>query len=165
METLETIFRHNLWANLRLFEECNELTDEQLDASIIGVFGSIRGTLLHIVKAEQGYFSRISNGKRYSYPEDSSHTAILDMAAAVKITGEGLIEWASKVKEFDTVRIDWDGTPRDVPKTIILNQVVNHATEHRSQIMSIMTQIGIEPPDVSSWSFFDELESKGNLND
>jgi uncharacterized damage-inducible protein DinB len=160
METLETIFSHNLWANLRLFEECNKLTDEQLDTSIIGVFGSIRDTLLHIVKAEQGYFSRISTGKRYSYPEDTSQMTISDMVAAVKITGESFIEWASKIKEFDTVRIDWDGTPRDVPKTIILNQVINHATEHRSQIMSIMTQIGIEPPDVSSWSYFDEIESR-----
>jgi uncharacterized damage-inducible protein DinB len=136
------------------------LTDEQLDTSIIGVFGSIRDTLLHIVKAEQGYFSRISTGKRYSYPEDTSQMTISDMVAAVKITGESFIEWASKIKEFDTVRIDWDGTPRDVPKTIILNQVINHATEHRSQIMSIMTQIGIEPPDVSSWSYFDEIESR-----
>jgi uncharacterized damage-inducible protein DinB len=160
METLETIFSHNLWANLRLFEECNKLTDEQLDTSIIGVFGSIRDTLLHIVKAEQGYFSRISTGKRYSYPEDTSQMTISDMVAAVKITGESFIEWASKIKEFDTVRIDWDGTTRDVPKTIILNQVINHATEHRSQIMSIMTQIGIEPPDVSSWSYFDEIESR-----
>jgi uncharacterized damage-inducible protein DinB len=136
------------------------LTDEQLDTSIIGVFGSIRDTLLHIVKAEQGYFSRISTGKRYSYPEDTSQMTISDMVAAVKITGESFIEWASKIKEFDTVRIDWDGTTRDVPKTIILNQVINHATEHRSQIMSIMTQIGIEPPDVSSWSYFDEIESR-----
>lgn len=157
MDTIETIFKHNLWANLRLLEECSKLSDEQLDTGIVGVFGSIRDTLLHIVRAEQGYFSRISTGKRFHTPENDSPMTISEMISAVKITGEGLIEWASKVKEFDTVRIDWDGTPRDVPKTIILNQVINHATEHRSQIMSIMTQIGIEPPDVSSWSYFDEL--------
>jgi uncharacterized damage-inducible protein DinB len=39
----------------------------------------------------------------------------------------------------DTVRIDWDGTPRDVPKTILLTQAINHATEHRAQIMAILT--------------------------
>jgi uncharacterized damage-inducible protein DinB len=159
MDTLETIFRHNLWANLRLFEECNKLTDEQLDISIIGVFGSIRETLLHIMRAEQGYLSRISTGKRFHSPEDASQMTISEMIATIRITGDGFIEWASKVKEFDTVQIDWDGTLRDVPKTIILNQVINHATEHRSQVMSIMTQIGIEPPDVSSWTYFDELEN------
>lgn len=159
MDTLETIFRHNLWANLRLFEECNKLTDEQLDTSIIGVFGSIRETLLHIMRAEQGYLSRISTGKRFHSPEDASQLTISEMIATIRITGDGFIEWASIVKGIDTVQIDWDGTLRDVPKTIILNQVINHATEHRSQVMSIMTQIGIEPPDVSSWTYFDELEN------
>jgi len=159
MDTLETIFRHNLWANLRLFEECNKLTDEQLDTSIIGVFGSIRETLLHIMRAEQGYLSRISTGKRFHSPEDASQLTISEMIATIRITGDGFIEWASIVKGIDTVQIDWDGTLRDVPKTIILNQVINHATEHRSQVMSIMTQIGIEPPDISSWTYFDELEN------
>jgi uncharacterized damage-inducible protein DinB len=62
------------------------------------------------------------------------------------------------VQADDIVRLDWDGTPRDVPKTIILNQVINHATEHRSQIMTIMTQLGIDPPDLQSWAYFDEME-------
>ena len=158
MDTLETIFSHNLWANLRLFEECKKLTHEQLNTSIAGVFGSIRDTLLHILRAEQGYFSRISTGKRFQYPQEDSLPSISEMMAEIKVTGNGFIEWASKVKEFDTVQIDWDGTLRDVPKTIILNQVINHATEHRSQIMSIMTQIGVEPPDVSSWTYFNELD-------
>jgi len=157
-DTLTTIFRHNLWANLRLFKKCLELTDTQLEASIAGVYGSIRATLLHIVRAEQGYFSRISTGKRFAPPGDDLLT-LPDQVKAIQITGEGFIEWASKIQTHDTVEIDWDGTMRQVPKTIILNQVINHATEHRSQVMSIMTQIGVEPPDVSSWSYFDELEN------
>ena len=157
MNTLQTIFKHNLWANLRLFEKCDELTDEQLDSDITGVYGSIRDTLLHIVRAEQSYFSRISTGKMYHHPDDAPPMTLSDMIAAVKTTGEGFIEWAPKILKNDTVQIDWDGTLREVPKTIILNQVINHATEHRSQIMSIMTQIGIEPLDVSSWTYFDEV--------
>lgn len=47
--------------------------------------------------------------------------------------------------------------PRDVPKTIILTQVINHATEHRAQVMAILTQLGIEPPDLSSWSYFEGM--------
>lgn len=159
MDTLETIFRHNLWANLRLFEECHKLTDAQLDSKIIGVFGSIRETLFHIMRAEEAYFSRISTGERFHAPEDDAQMTISEMIANIRITGDGLIAWAPKVKEFDILQLNWDGTIRDVPKTIILNQVINHATEHRSQVMSIMTQIGIEPPDVSSWTYFDEREN------
>ena len=52
----------------------------------------------------------------------------------------------------DTVSVDWDGTPREVPKTVILTQVINHATEHRSQVMTILTQLGIAPPELDAWT-------------
>ena len=48
MDTLTTLFSHNLWANLRLLERCADLTSEQLDATISGTFGTIRDTLGHI---------------------------------------------------------------------------------------------------------------------
>jgi len=80
------------------------------------------------------------------------------MVESVRTTGFGLIEWAPKVQADDTVQLDWEGTPREVPKTIILTQVINHATEHRAQIMAILTQLGIQPPDLQSWSYFDELK-------
>jgi len=83
---------------------------------------------------------------------------IAEMEESLRATGRGLIEWAPKVQAHDTVQIDWDGTPRDVPKTIILTQVINHATEHRAQIMAILTQLGIEPPDLQSWAYFEDLK-------
>jgi len=46
--------------------------------------------------------------------------------------------------------------PRNVPKTILLTQVINHATEHREQIKAILTELGIEPPDLQGWSYFEE---------
>ena len=157
-DTLTTLFSHHLWANLRLLEQCAELTSEQLDATISGAFGSIRDTLQHIVTAEQSYFSRISTGQRYYRPEDAMPMTITEMEESVRKTGLGLIEWAQKVQANDKVLIDWDGTPRVVPKTIILTQAINHATEHRAQIMVIMTQLGIQPPDLDSWTYFDEQE-------
>jgi uncharacterized damage-inducible protein DinB len=62
------------------------------------------------------------------------------------------------VQASDAVEIDWDGTLRDVPKTVLLTQAVNHATEHRAQIMAILTQLGIEPPELDGWSYFDQRE-------
>ncbi|MEW5985441.1 MAG: DinB family protein [Chloroflexota bacterium] len=157
-DTLTTLFSHNLWANLRLLERCAELTDEQLNASVVGTFGSIHDTLQHIVTAEQSYFSRISTGQPRRRPAGAPPLAIAEMVESARATGLGLIEWATKVQAGDAVQIDWDGTPREVPKAIILTQVINHATEHRAQIMAILTQLGIEPPELDSWSYFDEQE-------
>ena len=84
--------------------------------------------------------------------------AISDMIDAIRTTGEGLIEWAGKVQAGDTVMIDWDGTPREVPKTIILTQVITHAAEHREQVKAILTDLGIESLDLQSWAYFDELD-------
>ena len=159
-DTLTTIFRHNLWANLLLLEHCAELGTEQLDTTVSGTYGSIRDTFQHITLAERSYFSRISTGHRYHHPEKAKPMTISDMMESVRETGLGLIEWAHKVQPEDKVLIDWDGTPRQVPKTVILAQAINHATEHRAQIMVIMTQLGIQPPDLDSWTYFDELDKK-----
>ena len=159
-DTLTILFRHNLWANLLLLEQCAELSSEQLDATLSGTFGTIRDTFQHIALAERSYFSRISTGQRYYHPEDAKPMTISEMIESVRETSLGLIEWAQKVQSEDKVLIDWDGTPREVPKTIILTQVINHATEHRAQIMVIMTQLGIQPPDLDSWTYFDKLEKK-----
>ncbi len=156
-DTVTTLFRHHLWANLRLLERCAELTSEQLDASISGAYGSIHDTLQHIVRSEQSYFSRISTGQPRRFPEDVPPMTIAEMLEAARASGTGFIEWAPKVQAGDTVQSDWDGTPREVPKTIILTQAINHATEHRAQVMAIMTQLGIEPPELDGWSYFDEL--------
>ena len=158
LDTLTMIFSHHLWANLLLLDRCGELTDEQLDTSVPGTYGTIRDTLHHIVRSEQSYFSRISTGKRHPFPEKLPQMKITELKETAQKTGSGLINWATKVQAEDKVTIDWDGTPRDVPKTIILTQVINHATEHRSQVMTIMTQLGIEPPDLQSWVYFDELK-------
>jgi uncharacterized damage-inducible protein DinB len=158
-DTLTTLFSHNLWANLRLLERCAELTPEQLEATIPGAFGSIHDTLQHIVTAEQSYFSRISTGQPHRRPADAPPLTIAEMMESVRTTGLGLIEWAPKVQAGDTVQLDWEGAPLDVPKAIILTQVINHATEHRAQVMAIMTQLGIQPPDLQSWAYFDELKT------
>ncbi len=157
-DTLTTLFHHHVWANVRLLEQCADLTDEQLDATLLGTFGSIRDTLEHIVRAEQNYVHRIRTGERLTRPDDAPPLTMSEMLASLRTTGEGLIEWAGKVHPEDTVTVDWEGTPRGVPKTIILTQVINHATEHRSQVMAILTQLGIEPPELDGWTYFDTVD-------
>lgn len=155
-ETVETLFRHNLWANTVLFNICAELSDAQLNSSIIGTFGSIRDTLAHIANSEKSYLHRITTGQPLRRPANRPPLTMAEMQESVRVSGEGLIVAAPQVQAHDRVEIDWDGTIRSVPSAIILTQVINHATEHRAQIMAMLTQIGIEPPDVSGWSYFDE---------
>ncbi len=157
-DTLTTIFSHNLWANQRLLEACAGLTDEQMAATLLGTYGSLHDTLQHFVRSEEAYLYRIRTGQPLPRRENQSPMTIHEMLDSVDKSGTGLIEWATKVQADDFVLLNWeDGTQRQVPKAIILNQAINHATEHRAQVMAILTQVGIDPPDVSSWSYFEAM--------
>lgn len=157
-DTLTTLFRHHLWANLKILDACQDLSEAQLNASAVGSYGSIIETLRHIVRSEQGYFSRISTGEMFQRPEDEPPMDFGTMKAAVQQTGEGLVEWAHNVQAEDTVDLLWDGESRPVPKTILFTQVIEHGHEHREQIKTILTQLGIEPPDLQGWAYFDEMD-------
>lgn len=154
-DSLTTLCRHHLWANLQLLKCCAGLNREQLDATMVGAFGSIYVTLVHITNSERSYFSRISTGKRYDRPENAAPMTLAEMEVSLRETGTGLIEWAPKIKPQDVVEVDWDGVPRATPKTILLSQALFHAAEHREQIKSILTQSGVEPPDLQGWEYFD----------
>ena len=41
-----------------------------------------------------------------------------------------------------------------MPGSLILIQAVNHGTEHRCQVSAILTQLGIEPPEMDGWTYF-----------
>lgn len=36
---------------------------------------------------------------------------------------------------------------------VVLVQAINHATEHRTQIFTILTQQGLEPPVLDGWTY------------
>ena len=158
-ETVATLFRHNLWANVRLFEVCAHLSDEQLDASVTGGYGSIRDTMQHIVNSERSYLQRITTGKPYRRPQGAPPLTMAEMQDSIRTSGEGFIVAAPKVQAQDSVAVDWEGTPRSVPSTILLTQAINHATEHRAQITAVLTHLGVEPPSLDGWTYFYSRDS------
>jgi uncharacterized damage-inducible protein DinB len=53
----------------------------------------------------------------------------------------------------DVVRHREDGSGSHAPLGIRLAQVVHHGTDHRSQICTALTLIGVEPPEIDVWDF------------
>jgi uncharacterized damage-inducible protein DinB len=162
-ETITTLFRHNLWANARLFEVCARLSAEQLNAQIVGTYGSIRDTLQHTVNAERSYLHRLRTGQPYRPPADAPPLTLSELQESIRLSGEGLVAIASTITAQDRVTVKWDdGTSRSLPCAILLTQAINHATEHRAQIMATLTHIGLEPPELDGWSYFDAHEESLN---
>ena len=148
---LVKLFEHNNWANLRIIEACSALRDDQLDAEPHSATkGSIRVTLTHLVASQQGYLSLLT------LPVEARHDAppaFADLAKAASISGEALLALArDESSKQSTTRLQTtDG--HYVEPWVVMVQVINHATEHREQISSMLTALGVTPPDLDGWSY------------
>ena len=67
-----------------------------------------------------------------------------------------LEEAATKAGQDRQVQVTGDDPPGTwrMPVSLFLLQAINHGTEHRSQVATILTQLGIEPPDTDGWAYF-----------
>jgi uncharacterized damage-inducible protein DinB len=148
---LVELFRHNLWANLRLIEVCSALMDEQLNTSVMGTYGSIRDTLLHIVRSEERYVALLA-GHDPPAPHES-FPAFGELQERARKSGEALVSLAGSLDGGRVLQGTWRGNPYSLPVFIPLIQAINHATEHRSQIATVLTQLGIQPPELDGWAY------------
>ncbi len=147
---LEKIFEHNNWANQKIIEACYALSDEQLDVKPQSVTkGTIRRTLVHLVHSQLGYLSLLTMpvDKR---PDVAPTFAELQKSA--RLSGEGLLALArGQGKSLDsrlTTKDDFYAEP-----WVVMLQVINHATEHREQIKSMLSDLGVTPPSIDGWDY------------
>jgi uncharacterized damage-inducible protein DinB len=148
---LVKLFEHNNWANLQIIQACSALNDAQLDSEPQSATkGSIRTTLLHLVTSQRGYLALLT------LPIDERLNTPLAFAelreSAIK-SGEGLL---ALVKDEPVKPLKTQLRTRDgyfVEPWLVMVQVINHATEHREQIKSMLSSLGITPPDIDGWTY------------
>src|ERR1700733_6877024 len=97
---LTNFFKQHLWANLCLLEACTNLSDEQLDATTRGTFGSVRETLMHLFAAEERYVSLLTGQhSENALSEDDSFAGFNELRQRARKTGEELIVIAERGEE------------------------------------------------------------------
>lgn len=149
---LVKLFEHNRWANLRAVAASAGLTDAQLDATVRGTAGSVRDTLMHVAGAEQRYVMRLS-GRQPTYGERDGWRGIGELRQALDESGRALVALAGRADPDEVLEGEYQGRAYELPVATVYVQAINHATEHRSQIATILTQQGVEPPDCSGWAW------------
>lgn len=151
-----TLFAHNTWANLKLLGYCERLSDEQLDTTGIGCYGAIRDTLVHIVGAEVSYVRRVT-GKLPPYPfERGQFPGFAVLKDVARWAGDELLQLALSARKDTIVRERDGGLIGQYTLASLMVQEITHATEHRTQVAAIITQLGMEPPDMSGWNYMVE---------
>jgi uncharacterized damage-inducible protein DinB len=146
-------FGHHSWATLRIIDACAGLTPEQLGTTVPGTYGSILETLRHLVGADRSYLALLSDGAVERVDEDALD--IPAMRSIVEANGPLWQDVVSRSLDPDRtlIRVHDDGSEVRAPLGIRLAQVVHHGTDHRSQICTALTTLGIEPPLIDLWDY------------
>jgi uncharacterized damage-inducible protein DinB len=157
---LISLFDHNRWANLSLLETCQRLNEEQLDVASVGAYGSIRDTLLHLAAAEERYLSIFTGHQREDPIREGSFPGFDKLAERLAESGKELIVLAAKMKSADVLQGRNRGVLQPVPAPVVLVQIINHATEHRTNITTILSQLGVDYPRVDGWAYGEFLRER-----
>lgn len=159
-EILRKLYEHNNWANITVIETCSQLSDEQLDAEPgSATKGSIRMTLWHLMASQQRYLSLLTGAEpRFNWQSPPAFDELLE---AGRVTGDGLAALAEGEPTGD-LKTQFQGKDYLVGGWVVMLQAVNHATEHREQIKSMLSDLGITPPEIDGWTYGD---STGSLSE
>jgi uncharacterized damage-inducible protein DinB len=150
---LTDAFAHHVWATVRLIDTCRSLSPDQLESGVPGTYGSILETIRHTVGADASYLFVLSGGE---VPEiEEAGMDLAELRAAMERNGPA---WAALLaRDLDpdatVVRHRDDGSESGAPLGVRIAQVLHHGTDHRSQICTALTALGIEPPDIDVWAF------------
>jgi uncharacterized damage-inducible protein DinB len=135
---------------------CRRLSVDQLEASAVGRYGSVRATIQHLLEAEAYYGWLLSGGAPEWWSKDDLPPATLDELERwneeMAEFWEGLLARPFDPEGWVSDRDD-EGTEYEATAGVIVAQVLNHGNEHRSQVFTILTTVGVEPPEVDPWAY------------
>jgi uncharacterized damage-inducible protein DinB len=153
---LTTFFAHHLWSNLRVFEACLALTPDQLAYTAPGTYGSIQATLVHLVRSEERYLTLLRGQDLTQLVSPTPTTPLADLQTRIQQSGAALLQLAASFDARAQVRVGEGEQVEWLPASVFLLQAIYHAHEHRTQINTLLGQLGITTPGLSAWDYYDE---------
>jgi len=155
--------RYNRWFNQRMYDACEQLTDEERKRDRGAFFGSIHNTLNHLVWGDQAWLKRFAaqgvafealSDSLLALPAGALHgTVLYEDWAALRAQRERLdaaIEnFAEKMPPDYPLRTmryaNTRGVQREHPVWQALSHFFNHQTHHRGQVTALLMQAGVDP--------------------
>jgi uncharacterized damage-inducible protein DinB len=146
-------FGHHEWASLRLIDACLALSPEQLERIVPGTYGSILSTLRHFVGGDAFYLSAMTGDRSLLLDED--RLGLPELRSAIERQAVRWSQILSGDLDPETIveEVDDDGYRRQASIGVRLAQAIHHGTDHRSQICTGLTALGVKPPDIDVWDY------------
>lgn len=154
MNIWSNVFRHHRWSNLEMIDYLSTLTDEQMDLTVPGTYGSSIDTVRHLISSDADYVRIIPDTPDVPQIDDAGPFGGWDELRKVADAADtALISYVDGLTE-DMFFIDVDeGETFELTTSFLLGQIIHHATEHRSQIRTTLSAHGITPPELSLWAW------------
>jgi uncharacterized damage-inducible protein DinB len=156
---LADALRHHVWATERLLDSCEQLTDEQLTTPVPAIYGSVLDTFRHLVTTDTWYLFGITGGRAGRGRVEDDGLSLEDLRA---ILAEDRAGWETLIEahpdpDADIATASLVGATRHAAAGIRLAQVVHHGSDHRSQVCTALTTLGLEPPDIDTWAYAEQV--------
>jgi uncharacterized damage-inducible protein DinB len=147
-------FRYNKWANLHLLDVCARFTDEQLQLTAPGTYGTIAATFFHLLAAEQRYLRRLGGGEPQINEREGVFPGVPALREHATRSGDKLIDIAPNVSpnEAHESKTGREG-PVMLHSGVVVIQALHHGNDHRTHICTILGRHGLDYGDMDVWAF------------
>ena len=155
---------YNNWANQKVLQACQNLSEDQLEAVIPGAYGTIHATLGHIIRAEAHYLRLLTGSSPQPDFKWEAGPGLAEMTAYATQIGEALVEMAQRTLPSGQVVEEVEGQQFHYQALAVFIQIVNHGVEHRTNITTILNQGLLSPPAVDGWGYLDANPDRFELH-
>ncbi|MBY0432195.1 MAG: DinB family protein [Rhodospirillales bacterium] len=150
IDYFRTLARYNRWANARLYTACAKLPPEEITKSRPAYFGSILGTLNHVLVGDRAWLGRIE-GKDYGIRSlnDVLYDSFSGLLGAREAFDDHIVTVVDGLEGHlgDTLSYrNMQGEQHATPMTLVLGHLFNHQTHHRGQVHDMLSQTDMTPP-------------------
>jgi uncharacterized damage-inducible protein DinB len=145
-------FAHHVWATERLIDACAALGPGPLRTPAAGTYGSILDTLRHLVGSDAWYLSFFREPP--ASIEEGADVTLDELRSTMRANGAAWMELLAGDldSDADVAEVD-EGWEFHAPLGLRLAQVVQHGTDHRSQVCTALSSLGMTPPEIDLWAF------------
>ena len=159
--TLNRTLEHMAWANSQMFTVLAALPVDALAYTSPGSEWSVGAITHHLVTAAENYAQRLHGEPRAEKRELPTTAADLQVLAAALVVADAKLRAGAQLPGDEILTwISFSGEELSVPRWVLVNQAVHHATEHRAQIAGALAANGNGSLDLDAldvWTFNDAL--------
>jgi uncharacterized damage-inducible protein DinB len=157
---LEGIYQHGRFANGRLLDQAERLSDDELDAERPGMFGSIRSTLQHMMQAQHGWLRRVQELDPVAPWDDDAFPTIADLRNQWDALDAETLAYVATLTDNQLMeRIEMRssrGWVMDAPRWQALVHQAFHQHQHRGEVAMVLTNLGHSPGEIDAFDWFEE---------